>query len=220
MFDSKNWLTLYLDAPMQSWGYQSRFHRRTTLPYPTKSGIIGMLCAAMGVPKSDKVMISRLAGLRMYVYVLSAVRRMTDFHTVGGGYDPKTERGWIPRKADGGKPSTVVTHREYLLGGAKFGVLLNGNTALLGDCETALADPKWGVWFGRKSCIPASPICQGRFGSKEEARRHLEAISGSKAIRRVEEVLRFEDGTDTLLDVPVDFSTRDFTVRRVADEAL
>lgn len=219
MSDSKNWLALYLDAPMQSWGYQSRFDRRTTLSYPTKSGVIGMLCAAMGVPKNDRVMIARLAGLRMYVYVLSAVRRMTDFHTVGGGYDPKTERVWMPRKADGGRPSTVVTHRDYLLH-SKFGVVLNGDSTLLEHCEIALANPKWGVWFGRKSCVPASLICQGRFGSEEEAREHLEAISDSKAIRRVEEVLPFEDGTDTLLDVPVDFSTRDFTVRRVADEPL
>jgi len=216
MFDSRNWLALYLDAPMQSWGYQSHFDRRTTLSYPTKSGVIGMLCAAMGVPKNDTVMIKRLANLMMRVYVLRTARRMTDFHTVGGGYDPKTERVWMPRKANGGRPSTVVTHRDYLLD-SKFGVVLNGDSTLLEHCESALANPKWGIWFGRKSCVPASPICKGRFGSEEEA---LEAISDSKAIRRVEEVLHFEDGTDTLFDLPVDFSTRDFTVRRVADNPL
>ncbi len=37
------YLALLLDAPLQSWGSESRFQRRTTALHPTKSGIIGMM---------------------------------------------------------------------------------------------------------------------------------------------------------------------------------
>ena len=53
MFDSA-YFVLMLDGPMQSWGFASRFQRRTTGMHPTKSGVIGLICAAMGLPKGSK----------------------------------------------------------------------------------------------------------------------------------------------------------------------
>jgi len=47
------YLALMLDAPLQSWGFASRFQRRTTGLHPTKSGIAGLLCAALGVAKGS-----------------------------------------------------------------------------------------------------------------------------------------------------------------------
>ena len=47
------YLALMLDAPLQSWGFASRFQRRTTGLHPTKSGVIGLICAAMGVGKGS-----------------------------------------------------------------------------------------------------------------------------------------------------------------------
>ena len=46
-------LALMLDAPLQSWGFESRFQRRTTGLHPTKSGVIGLICAAMGLAKGS-----------------------------------------------------------------------------------------------------------------------------------------------------------------------
>jgi CRISPR system Cascade subunit CasD len=219
MSDETKCLALYFDAPMQSWGFQSRFDRRTTLGYPTKSGVVGMLCAAMGVQRNDRESIRQLASLDMHVLVLAPAQRMTDFHTVGGGYDPKMNRDCLPAKVDGGSPATVVTYREYLLGG-KFAVLFHGDATLLERCESGLRDPKWGVWFGRKSCIPAAPICHGLFHSKDEAVKHFEELSGHSTVREISEVARFDEGMDTLSDVPVDFSTREFSVRRVVSESV
>lgn len=48
-----SYLALLLDAPLQSWGFASRFERRTTALHPTKSGIIGLICAAMGLAKGS-----------------------------------------------------------------------------------------------------------------------------------------------------------------------
>ena len=96
------YLALYFDAPLQSWGYASKFDRRTSLAHPTRSGVIGLLCAACGIDRTDVEGLARLEnGLDMDVYAYVLGSRLTDYHTVGGGYDPKTEAQFICRKGDG-----------------------------------------------------------------------------------------------------------------------
>ena len=203
---------MLLDGPMQSWGASSRYSSRTTLPYPTRSGITGILCAAMGVPRSDRATLEALGGLGMEILTIAKAHpatRWVDYHTVGAAYDWDTHRGFIPTKAeDGGPRGTVVTHREYL-GDAAFGALLCGDPQLLSNCAAALADPQWGLWLGRKCCVPANMICQGRHSCRAAAIAHLEGRVGGQVVRMVREVDRFEDGTDTLLDLPHDFSNQD-----------
>jgi len=45
MIMSTRYLLLWLQAPLQSWGYDSKFGRRDTLNFPTKSGVLGLLDA-------------------------------------------------------------------------------------------------------------------------------------------------------------------------------
>lgn len=221
-------LALFLDGPLQSWGYQSRFDRRTSLSYPTRSGVLGLICAALGVDRGNRSGLERLERtLSIVVYAFGRPSMITDYHTVGGGYDATTESQNIVPKADGrSKGDTVVTYRDYLQD-ARFGVLVGGEDALLEELSAALKHPKWGIWLGRKSCIPASVVPQGIFSTDEEALTHLEnldrqahpcAQAGGKATRKITEVERFDEGSDTLLDRPVDFAAREFRPRRVNDE--
>lgn len=50
-----SYVLLWLEAPLQSWGYESRFNRRETLGFPTRSGVLGLILCAMGVggPQSE-----------------------------------------------------------------------------------------------------------------------------------------------------------------------
>ena len=217
-------LALYLDAPLQSWGYQSRFDRRTTLSWPTRSGVIGMMAAAMGIARGDRSELSRFHAVGMTTLILgphdksrNPGARLMDFHTVGGGYDTKTERQYMPRKASGGTPATVVSRREYLQD-AKFGVLISGPSEFLEEIRSALENPRWGIFLGRKSCIPASPVCQGQFPDETTAMTRLEKISGWTVERTVREVKKFEDGSNTLMDIPEDFENRIFSHRRIRDD--
>ncbi len=212
-------LALYLDAPLQSWGYQSKFDRRTTLSYPTRSGVLGMVCAAMGIDRADVARLARLTSVEMTVYTFAQHGRLADFHTVGGGWDRKAAPLHVVRKAQDspGKNSgtTVVTRREYLQD-SRFGVVLTARRELIADIADALQNPTWGIWLGRKSCIPASPVCQGVFGTREEALVRLTAVAGcAKHSRTVAEAAEFADGTDTLMDIPLDFANRRFAPRRV-----
>ena len=75
------------------------------------------------------------------------VRRMEDYHTVLG-----------TRSADGKiKDTAVLTQRTYL-NDAAFAAFLTGDRATLEELARALQDPCWGVWLGRKACIPSAPV--------------------------------------------------------------
>lgn len=215
-------LALYLDAPLQSWGHQSRFDRRTTLSFPTRSGLIGMFCAALGVPKQDLAGLARFDGIELTVLCYGGEHRLVDFHTVGGGYDDVLKR-YRARKAKGPlKKDPVVTRREYLQG-VRFGVLARGEIALLQEIADGLNDPVWGIWFGRKCCVPATPVVQGIFESAEAAEARFDELEAArpgevKRPRKYVEVEDFSEGTDTILDQPLDFGARVYAPRRVAEK--
>ncbi|MCX6992063.1 MAG: type I-E CRISPR-associated protein Cas5/CasD [Kiritimatiellaeota bacterium] len=211
-------LAMMLDAPLQSWGFASRFQRRTTALHPTRSGILGMVCAALGVPKgsnTEKEWLAQLESVRLMVLAIQRlpegcrqpldIRRLEDYHTVSG-----------TRRASGAiSGDAVISHRQYLLD-AKFGVILAGPHSTLKPVAEALRNPRWGVWFGRKNCIPAAPIVRGLMATPQEALAAL-GLDGRKTdeFARVEETASFADGTDTLMDVPVNFQTREFKPRRI-----
>jgi len=90
-------LLLWLEAPMQSWGVDSKFSRRDTLNFPTKSGVLGLVCCALGAGGEQCELLARLAPLNQYVLSFarkSVVREplLRDFHMVGSGYD--LQDGW------------------------------------------------------------------------------------------------------------------------------
>src|SRR5437899_3181543 len=112
------YLALLLDGPLQSWGFSSRFQRRTTGLHPTKSGVIGIICAAMGLAKGsaeERDTLPGLAKLRMTSIALPrhlpgangplSVRRLEDYHTV---LNTRRASGVMNKDA-------VVTRRQYLL---------------------------------------------------------------------------------------------------------
>ena len=221
MSNETAFLALMLDGPLQSWGHASRFQRRTTALHPTRSGIVGMLCAALGVEKgsdAEQDWLARLDPERVRVTVFAIprrpkgadhelqIRRMEDFHTVEGTRSAENKI----------KSDAVLTYRQYLLD-ARFGVLIEGSRAMLRELHAALRDPRWGVWLGRKCCIPAAPIPRGIANSETEALGFLDLTgAGFERFASVSEAASFAEGTDTLMDAPVNFKSRQFKPRRIA----
>ena len=72
-------LLLRLAAPIQSWGNDSRFEVRRTGKEPTKSGVIGLLAAALGRSRADSL--DDLCSLRFGVRVDQEGQLLRDFHT-------------------------------------------------------------------------------------------------------------------------------------------
>ena len=162
---------------MQAWGASSKYQYRETNNFPTKSGIIGMIAAAMGIDKhcpNEEKFIAPLAELGFTAIHLpkkhSPTTRLMDFHTVGGGYDKNAslrEKMSIPPKATGAPFGTVITRRSYLTDGS-FAILLEGDKDTLHSIAKALTNPVWGIWFGRKTCLPATPLTPTHGESAQE----------------------------------------------------
>ncbi len=150
-----NTFFLRLEGPLQSWGdQQSRFVVRRTSEAPTKSGVFGLLCAALGIERRRcaEGWLDRLGSLRMGVRIDRPGVRWWDYQTVGAGSRLRT--------ADStGKEGPLLSRREYLCD-ASFLVALQGESTLVAELERALREPCWVPYLGRKSCPPSSPILE------------------------------------------------------------
>lgn len=165
-------LLLRLAGPMQSWGTQSRFTVRDTEREPTKSGVVGLLGAALGMRRDDIGTIARLAALRMGVRVDREGHIRVDYHTAGGGNVPGRDRYGV-YKASGSKSIDPVVSQRHYLADADFLVGLEGDDeAWLHQLDAALANPVWPLYLGRKSFVPSQPVRIGvQSGPLEEVLR-------------------------------------------------
>ena len=139
-------LLMCLAGPMQSWGTTSRFDERDTQLEPSKSGVLGLVCAALGRDRAEPV--ADLATLRMGVRVDREGIPMRDYHTATGVVASSG-------KADANR--TVVSQRYYL-SDAVFLVALEGERELLAQIHSALRAPHWPLCLGRKSFVPSRSV--------------------------------------------------------------
>lgn len=138
-------LLLRLAAPLQSWGSDSKFETRKTDRMPTKSGVIGLLAAALGLRRDDTAGLTRLNQLRFAVRTDREGSLLVDFHTA---------------TREEGKPP-YVTYRHYLQDAVFLAGLESEEDALLRELEAALRHPVYPLYLGRRSCPPTLPLCLG-----------------------------------------------------------
>ncbi|GIW29392.1 MAG: type I-E CRISPR-associated protein Cas5/CasD [Meiothermus sp.] len=220
-------LLLRLAGPMQSWGVQSRFSERDTLPEPSKSGVLGLLCAALGVDRSvwDKPLnpsiptLKQLSGLRMGVRVDREGTRAYDYQTAMGVM--KSKDGKVDQR------DNTVQSRRYYLADAVFLVGLEGeDLEMLQQAHAALRNPTWPLFLGRKGYVP-SPSVWLKDGLKENTSllaalvsyQYLLDQSHTRLTSPTPQKVRYEiEASEGKIrnDVPIDaFSKRQFGARLV-----
>ena len=166
-------LFLRLEGPMQAWGVQeSKFAVRRSAEAPTKSGVFGLLCAALGVSrgKATADWLPKFGAIRMGVRIDVPGVRWWDYHTVGAELDMRIAEGEGKTK-----PGALLSRREYLCD-ASFLVALRGEPDLVADLGAALRNPKWALYLGRKSCPPSRPVHEHASGSSLDLLSALTAI--------------------------------------------
>ena len=175
-----------LTAPMQSWGDESKFTTRRTLREPTKSGVVGLLGAAMGIRREQDEEIARLnRALRMGVRVDQEGEVRTDFHMVKD-FKRANNKGEIRYEKDGAPmPNNgYVTYRDYLHDAVFLVGLESEDTALLQSLAAALMRPAFALYLGRRSCPPTLPLLLGvRECALEDALR-AEPWQAAKHLKR------------------------------------
>jgi len=211
-------LLIRLQGPMQAWGVYSRFSVRETLREPTKSGVIGLLCAALGRDRSAPL--NDLASLRMGVRVDREGKLMVDFQTARNVLNAK---GAVLKEA--------VLSNRYYLADAVFLVGLEGDDlTLLEQVQCALRSPRWLLCLGRRAFPPAAPVWL-HAGLKND--RSLEQAltefpwlvkppASSYQREKLPSQLRFVyetgQGIQTRSDSPITYAGRQFANRQVKME--
>lgn len=140
-------LLIRLQGSMQSWGTTSRFDERDTQLEPSKSGVLGLICAALG--RDRKEPLEDLATLHMGVRVDREGTPMRDYQTATGVL---LASGNVDAKR------TVVSPRFYLADAAFLVGLEGPDRSLLEGIQKALGSPVWPLALGRKSFVPGLPV--------------------------------------------------------------
>lgn len=209
-------LVLRLAGPMQSWGVDSRFTRRSTEAFPTKSALVGLLAAAQGRRRSDPI--EDLAELRLAVRVDQPGQLLHDFHT-----------------AHRGETSMPLSHRFYRADAA-FGAFIEGPDDMIDALAQAIVRPAFPLYLGRRSCPPTLPLrLTVREGSAWDAVRETPWMAsayyqkkqrGDRFVRtRVVADLGIippqveKTSQQTLQDMPISFDSenRKYTLRTVEE---
>jgi CRISPR system Cascade subunit CasD len=222
-------LLLWLEGPLQSWGADALFSRRTSLDFPTRSGVLGLICAALGAKGEQTELLARFRPLQQTVSAYARTvggkaeqpLQLRDFHMVGSGYDDKDawENLHIPKTSEGKKAvggGTKLTYR-YFVQDMAFAVALGVPGRLTGDLEQALQFPCWDTALGRRCCVPAEFVFQGVFASEEHALEKAAILAEGK---KRKEVFRVCEGTHVgeeriLADVPLRFGPEKLYAKRL-----
>jgi len=151
-------LLLRLEGPMQVMGYRSRFDYRDTALEPTRSGVIGLICAAVGIARGEDIL--RFDSIRMGVRVDKEGRPERDYHTALDVI-----------KADGKGTDTVVSYRDYLADASFTVGLQSEDLQLLRNIADALQRPPMaavsraeGISAGRAASQTWGGAKRGLFG--------------------------------------------------------
>lgn len=234
---SNPYVLLWLEAPLQAWGHDSRFGRRDSLDFPTKSGVLGLICCARGAGGEQREWLAAWvdADMQLAAYVPQdrkgqAVARqplLRDFHMVGAGYNLSDPWQALlePRKADGTARTsagggTKMTYRYYLQDMA-YAVALEVPAALATETQEALQAPAWDLYLGRKNCVPTEFVFQGLFDSADAALAHGAELAEAKkrawAFRVQQGAQPDADEVIIVNDVPLQFGPhKQYRDRRVS----
>jgi CRISPR system Cascade subunit CasD len=144
-------LVIRLAGPQQSWGVAGIGDVRPSTTKPTKSGVAGLIAAALGRDTDDPR--DDLLNLHMEVRVICPGYLEEDFQVTQD----------IIRTNQSGHQPTGISWRQYLAD-AEFLVAITGDWALLKQIEEALQRPVIAPSLGRRSYYPTKPLLANKAG--------------------------------------------------------
>lgn len=162
------YLIVRLDGPMQAWGTHTFEDFRPSNLFPTRSGLLGLLGACLGIDRDNRTDLGQLASSVEFTVrvdesvcrpgveekIAKAAIKLPDFHTVLDA-----------RKVDGTvNKNPVISRREYLYDVA-FTVAVGQKpkaTIALSSIAEALSQPCFTPVLGRRACPITRPLLDGK----------------------------------------------------------
>lgn len=202
------YIILRLKGVLQSWGGHTYEDYRPSNLFPTRSGLVGLLAACLGIDRKDLDNQKALSDSFRYAVRVDETpnrfHKITDFHTI-----------LEARKVDGTpNKNPVVSRREYLCD-ASFTVVLKFMDNAAFDSQKIvkfLQTPVFTPFLGRRSC----PLSVPPFHSSVQAESLIKALEAVEPFRGT--IYSEEDENDNrfvMRDVPLCNGKRQFATRTV-----
>lgn len=209
------YLILRLDGPMQAWGTHTFEDFRPSNLFPTRSGLLGLLGACLGIDRRNHTGLEQLAAsIELTVRVDRDANKpkkkpvkLPDYHTV---YEAR--RANRPPK----QGETIQSWREYLFDAA-FTVVIGAKPAAPVTLEAiaeALRRPCFTPVLGRRSCPITRPLLEGAPIEASDAKAALASALPVGGLIYAEGDLESKQPL-RIRDVPMHGRIRQFGIRRV-----
>jgi len=162
----RDYLVFRLYGPMASWGDIAMGEYRPSFAHPSKSAVIGLLAAALGIRRDEEERQKDFADSCTYAVQVDAMGNLLrDYHTVqvpssGIGQNRKI---FLTRRAELAETelNTILSSRDYRCD-AFYTVATSFNDGAPYSAQQlaeALRRPVFTLYLGRKSCPLALPLC-------------------------------------------------------------
>ncbi|MBO6149085.1 MAG: type I-E CRISPR-associated protein Cas5/CasD [Lachnospiraceae bacterium] len=214
-------LLLRFAAPLQSWGVNAKFNTRYTEREPSKSAVLGIVAAALGIRRNESL--GDLSSMRYGVRVDKEGKLLQDYHTAH------------ICKENSKKVDVYVTYRHYLSDAVFLVGLEHSEKEYLEKLKYALSHPVFPLFLGRRSCPPVQPFIIGireapvdiaLTNENWQISSYLQDIVLGKRIKAETVALRMvieeENGEVVRRDVPISYDPthRKYGFRRVSEKYL
>lgn len=165
-----NYLLFRLYGAMASWGKIAVGETRHTETHPSKSALVGLLSAAVGITRDQENELMALAqGYQFAIWQPCTGDVLTDYHTTQvpdsvGKYTYRNRREEIVMGKD--RLGTILSSREYMTDNVNIIAIKireQGNKDKeppysLEQLQKCLQKPKFHLYLGRKSCPISVPL--------------------------------------------------------------
>lgn len=228
-----DYLIFRLYGPMAAWGDIAVGEVRPSFAHPSKSAVLGLIAAALGISRDEESQHRQLAdGYGFAVRVDRIGTPLSDYHTaqVPPSGASRNRRDFVTRRDEivtvqREKLKTILSRRDYRMDALSTIVLWQKGSAphSLSSLAEKLKDPVYTLYLGRKSCplgLPLEPqivsaktiveaLGKVKFMDLEEMRQlnHL--------AEDFQPMLYWEEGADAGMPEQQTFKRRDVPLSRI-----
>ncbi len=157
-----DYLLFHLYGPLASWGDIAVGEYRPSFAHPSKSAIIGLLAAALGIRRDEEERQNSLAAACSFAVRIDAMGvLLRDYHTtqvpsVKRGVTHHTRQSELTME----ELNTILSSRDYRCDATYTVAITVTDDApySLEELASALLKPVFTLYLGRKSCPLATPL--------------------------------------------------------------
>ncbi len=158
----EDYLVFQLYAPLAAWGGQAVGQERPSDDHPSRSALLGLLAAALGIRRDEEAEHRSLSeACRFGIKLLTPGLALRDFHTIQVPPSAKKQQHLQTRRDELHEPKlgTMLSFRSYRQDALSIVAVTSTDDRFSPDrLSDALLEPVFPLYLGRKACPPALPL--------------------------------------------------------------